>query len=57
MKKRKYVTGHGNQNIIGTDIIIKIFRGDKEKREILQPVQDQLSNICDNRSGIVDCCE
>ncbi len=28
--------------IVDTDIIIKIFRGDKEKREILQPIQDQL---------------
>ncbi|MCW3109488.1 MAG: type toxin-antitoxin system VapC family toxin [Segetibacter sp.] len=26
-----------------TDIIIKIFRGDKEKREVLQPIQDELA--------------
>lgn len=28
--------------IADTDIIIKIFRGDKEKREILEPIQDKL---------------
>ncbi len=28
--------------IVDTDIIIKIFRGDKEKRDVLEPIQDEL---------------
>ncbi len=28
--------------IVDTDIIIKIFRGDMEKRELLEPIQDEL---------------
>lgn len=28
--------------IVDTDILIKIFRGDKEKREILESIQEQL---------------
>ncbi len=28
--------------IVDTDIVIKIFRGDKEKRDILEPIQDNL---------------
>lgn len=28
--------------IVDTDIVIKIFRGDKEKRESLEPIQDEL---------------
>lgn len=28
--------------IVDTDILIKIFRGDKEKRELLEPIQDEL---------------
>ena len=28
--------------IVDTDIVIKIFRGDKEKREVLQPIQNEL---------------
>lgn len=28
--------------IVDTDIIIKIFRGDQEKRELLEPIQDGL---------------
>lgn len=28
--------------IVDTDIVIKIFRGDKEKREFLEPIQDKL---------------
>lgn len=28
--------------LIDTDIIIKIFRGDSEKRELLKPIQDEL---------------
>lgn len=28
--------------IVDTDIGIKIFRGDKEKRDLLEPIQDKL---------------